>query len=233
MTLIDHLTELRQRLVKSILAITVGAVLSFTQYNRFLHYMLGFYRDAVDDPAVTFKYFSPVEGITTRLTVCSYGGFIVALPVVMWQLWRFIAPGLYGKEKRYAIPFVTSSVALFGFGAFIALWTLPQALGFLVSVSGNEVETLFTATSFVKFVLFLVIAFGFSFEFPVVLVFLELVGVLHWRQLLKVWRYAVVGVFVFAALATPSQDPYSLVGMALPMVVFYFVSILIGRLVRR
>ena len=111
--------------------------------------------------------------------------------------------------------------------------TLPQALNFLVTVSGDNVETLFGPAKFINFVTLLVMAFGFSFEFPVVLIFMMLVRVVTYRQLLGVWRYAIVGIFVFAALATPSQDPWSLLGMAMPMTIFYFGSILVGRLLRR
>lgn len=233
MTLFEHLTELRQRLVKSILAVTVGAVIVFSLYDHVLGFLLDYYRDATDNPNAKFTITSPLEGVTTRLTVATYGGLIFAMPVLMWQLWQFIAPGLYKKERKYAIPFVLSSVVLFFCGAAVALLTLPQALNFLVTVSGDNVETLFGPAKFINFVTLLVMAFGFSFEFPVVLIFLMLVRVVSYRQLLGVWRYAIVGIFVFAALATPSQDPWSLLGMAMPMTVFYFGSILVGRLLRR
>ena len=233
MTLVEHLTELRQRIVKSISAILVGAVVGFVLYDRFLSYITRFNRDAVHDPNARLLITSPVEGITTRLTVASYGGIVLALPVLMWQFWKFIAPGLYAKERKYGLLFVFSSVLLFAMGGTIAILTLPQALKFLVSVSGKAVETRYTPAKFVNFTTLLVITFGFSFEFPIVLIFLQIIGVLNYRQLLKVWRYAVVGIFVFAALATPSQDPYSLFGMALPMVVFYFGAILVGRFIRK
>ena len=233
MTLFEHLTELRQRLVKAILAVTTGAVVVFILYDRVLDFLLGYYRDATNDPNAKFVIFSPLEGVTTRLTVASYGGIIFAMPVLMWQLWQFIAPGLHQKERRYAIPFVASSVLLFFCGAGVALLTLPQALDFLVTVSGDNVETLFGPAKFINFVTLLIVAFGFSFEFPVVLIFLMLARVITYKQLLGVWRYAIVGIFILAALATPSQDPWSLLGMALPMTVFYFGSILVGRLLRR
>ena len=233
MTLVEHLVELRQRIVKTILAVFAGAIVGFILYPRFLNHIAGYYREAVKDPNAKFIILSPVEGITTRFTVATYGGMVLALPVIMWQFWKFIAPGLYAKERKYGIAFVVSSVSLFLSGGAIAILTLPQALKFLVSVSGSAVETRYSPAKFVNFVTLMVIAFGFSFEFPIVLVFLQVLRIVTYRQLLKVWRFAVVGIFVFAALATPSQDPYSLFGMALPMCLFYFVAILVGKLIRR
>lgn len=233
MTLVEHLVELRQRIVKTILAVFAGAVIAFMLYPRFLEHIAGYFRKAVNNPDAEFLILSPVEGITTRLTVATYGGMILALPVIMWQFWKFIAPGLYAKERKYGIVFVFSSVLLFFMGAAIAVLTLPQALKFLVSVSGSAVETRYSPAKFVNFVTLLVIAFGFSFEFPIVLVFLQAFKIVTHRQLLRAWRYAMVGIFVFAALATPSQDPWSLFGMALPMCLFYFIAIVVGKLLRR
>ena len=238
MTLVEHLVELRRRVVISLAAVACGAVVGFLLYNRLLDFMTRPYCDLKRKNGVAqgiagtcrLVITDPLEGVTTRFKVSAYLGLILALPIVLYQLWRFITPGLHPKEKRYAIPFILSSILLFGLGAAIAILTWPQALSFLISVSGSKVETLFGPAKYISLYALIMVAFGVSFEFPVVLVFLEIAGVLTPKQLLGVWRYAIVGIFVFAAVITPSQDPYSLFGMAAPMCLFYFLSIGIGKL---
>ncbi len=234
MSLMDHLAELRRRVVISSLAITCGAVVGFLLYNRVLGFLQQPYCDLKREKGLpgtcNFVITDPLEGVTTRFKVSAYIGLALALPVVLWQLWRFITPGLHPKEKKYAIPFVVSSVLLFALGATIAVLTFPNALDFLVSVSGDKVETLFGPKKFISLYTLIMLAFGVAFEFPVVLVFLQMAGVLTPGKLLRSWRFAVVGIFVAAAVITPSQDPYSLAGMAVPMTAFYFLSIGIGKL---
>ena len=233
MTLGEHLTELRHRIVVSLLAVTAGGIVVFVLYPRILGFLAGYYRRATGKPKANFVNFGPLEGMSNRLNVTAYGGLMLALPVVLFQLWRFITPGLKEREKKYAIPFVISSMILFFFGVFVAFLTLQPALKFLVDIAGRNVDQLYSPNSFVRLVTLMTVAFGFAFQFPVVLVFLQLANVLTWRKLLKGWRYAIVVIFVLAAVITPSQDPYSLFAMAIPMVVFYFASIGIGRLLRK
>jgi sec-independent protein translocase protein TatC len=233
MTLGEHLSELRHRIVVSLLAVTAGGVVVFIFYPRILEFLAKYYQRATGNPKQRFVNFGPLEGISNRLNVTAYGGLMLALPVVLFQLWRFITPGLKEKEKKYAIPFVISSMVLFFFGVFVAFLTLEPALKFLVDIAGRNVEQLYSPNSFVRLVTLMTVAFGFAFQFPVILVFLQLANVLTWRKLLKGWRYAIVLIFVIAAVITPSQDPYSLFAMAIPMVVFYFASVGIGRVLRK
>jgi sec-independent protein translocase protein TatC len=234
MSLVDHLAELRRRVIISTLAVTGGAVVGFLLYNQVLGFLQEPYCDLKAEKGLAgtcnFVITDPLEGVTTRFKVSAYIGLALALPVVLWQLWRFITPGLHPKEKKYAIPFIISSVLLFALGAVIAVLTFPNALSFLISVSGDEVETLFGPAKYISLYTLIMLAFGVAFEFPVVLVFLQLAGVLTPRRLLSAWRFAIVGIFVVAAVITPSQDPYSLAGMAVPMTTFYFMSIGIGKL---
>lgn len=234
MSLVDHLAELRRRVMIATIAIAVGAVLGFLVYNRVLSFLQEPYCDLKAERGLTgtcnFVITDPLEGVTTRFKVSAYIGLVLALPVVLWQLWRFITPGLHPREKRYAIPFIASSILLFGLGAVIAVMTFPQALAFLVTVSGDQVETLFGPARYISLYTLIMLAFGVAFEFPVVLVFLQLAGALSSRRLLRSWRVAIVGIFIAAAVITPSQDPYSLMGMALPMTLFYFGAIAVGRL---
>ena len=148
---------------------------------------------------------------------------------MLWQVWRFITPGLYDNEKRYAIPFVVFSVLLFVAGAALALYTFPKTLEFLAAFGGDNLTTLYTPTKYLGLLIFMMLAFGLGFEFPIVLTFLQLARVLHWRQLARFRRYAMVLVFVVNAIITPSGDPVTLLAISLPMVAFYEASILIGR----
>lgn len=240
MTLTEHLAELRVRIIRAMLAIILGIVVILAFYNPLLDFLLRPYRQlCVDRP--TFCDLSDgniistdaVAGFTTRLSVSLYGGLVLALPVIMWQIWRFVVPALHAKEKRYAIPFVLSSVLLFALGGFIAYLTLEKALEFLISWSGEAVQTIYAVDKYMRLVGLMVAAFGIAFEFPVLLVFLQLVGVLTPQTLLKGWRYAILVIFVIAAVITPSGDPYSMMALAGPMTLFYLVAVLIGWLFQR
>jgi len=142
-------------------------------------------------------------------------------------------PALHAKEKKYAIPFIISSVVLFLLGATVAYFTLTPALDFLISWSGEGVQANFQVSKYISLFGLMVAAFGITFEFPVLLVFLQLVGVLTPQTLARQWRYAVVVIFVIAAVVTPSGDPYSMMAMALPMTLFYIISILIGLVAQK
>ncbi len=235
MTLVEHLAELRTRIIRAGLAVIIGIIVIIAAYDSVLGFLLRPYRELCQlkpnfcgmsggDLIST----APLEGFGTRLTIASYGGMILALPVIMWQLWRFIVPALHAKEKKYAIPFVLSSVLLFLMGGYVAYWTLEKALDWLISWSGNDVQAIFKVSEYVELVLLMVAAFGIAFEFPVLLVFLQLVGVLTPQTLIKGWRYAILAIFVIAAVITPSGDPYSMMALALPMSVFYLIAVVIG-----
>ena len=237
MTLTEHLAELRTRIIRSVLAVVVGIIVLLAFYDQVLRFLRKPYTDLCrNNTKITcgdLQFIGPLEGFTTRLAICTYGGIILAMPVIMWQLWRFIVPALHAKEKKYAIPFVISSVLLFILGGVIAYWTLGPALVFLISWSGSDVQANFQVSKYISLVGLMVAAFGISFEFPVLLVFLQLVGVLTPQTLLKQWRYAIVIIFAIAAIITPSGDPYSMMALAGPMVVFYAISIVIGLIAQK
>lgn len=231
MTVVEHLTELRRRLIIAIAAVVVGAVIVFVFFERIIDVMVGPYTDITGNEALIFT--DPLEAFATRLRVAGYGGLVLASPVVLWQLWRFVTPGLYPSEKRYAVPFVLSSVALFAFGGFIAWQALPRALEFLLTIGGEDLTPLLTAGRYLSLISLMIVAFGVAFEFPVVLTFLLIARVLSTAQLRRWRRWVVIGVVTFAAVITPSGDPYTQLMLAIPMYVFYEAVIVIGRLMRR
>lgn len=241
MTLTEHLAELRQRVIRAGLAVIVGAVAILAFYDPVLRFLTRPYdRLCDDDPqfcgvsgGATLTILDPLEGLSTRLRIATYGGVLLAIPVIMWQIWRFVVPALKAKEKRYAIPFIVSSVVLFLLGGLLAYLTLERALEFLISWAGEDVQQMFQVSSYVRLVTLMVFAFGVGFQFPVLLTFLQLVGVLTPQQLLGAWRYAMVGIVVMAAVITPSGDPISLTALSAPMLLLYFGAAGIGLLAQR
>ena len=233
MTLVAHLAELRYRVIVAMVAVAAGGVLGFLLYEPVLELLQEPYCEIRED--CSFLVTKPVDSFSLRLRISAYIGLLVASPVVFWQLWRFVTPGLYEREKKYAVPFVASSIVLFVVGGLLALWTIPRALEFFVDVGGGAdlVDAKYALKEYLSLVTFMMLAFGIGFEFPVILVFLEVAGVLHWRQLAGWWRYAILLIFVIDAVITPSQDPISLLALGIPMCVLYAVAILIGRVVQR
>jgi len=238
MTLTEHLAELRTRIVRALLAVVIGVIIVLAFYDPVLRFLLQPYNDLCTargpDFCVAQLYsLGPLEAFSARLSVSTYGGIILALPVIFWQIWRFIVPAMHAREKKYAIPFVLSSVFLFVLGAYIAYWTLDKALEFLISWGGSEVTATYQVNKYLSLVGLMVAAFGIAFEFPVLLVFLQLVGVVTPQTLLKGWRYAIMAVFVIAAVITPSGDPYSMLALAIPMSLFYLLAVAIGLVIQK
>ena len=241
MTLVEHLEELRYRLVLALGAVAVGSIAGWLLYDRVVDLLLDPYCDYYrtipadvrpsDECALFFA--EPLGSVLIKLKLVVFLGLFIALPIVLFQLWKFIVPGLTRRERRMAIPFVASSVLLFALGAAFAYWTLPKALNFLLGFGGSQVVPLLTADRFFSFVMLVALAFGLSFEFPIVLIFLNAAGVVSTGQLRSWRRGAVLVIFIFAAVITPSGDPYTLLAMAVPMVLFYEAAIIVGRLLNR
>ena len=233
MTVVEHLAELRRRIIISLIAVTLAAIVCFIFSESIIKFFVTYYKDATQGEKTQLIFLGPLDAFITRLKVATYGGIVLALPIWLWELWRFITPGLNPNEKRYAVPFVLTSIVLFAFGALVALLTLPKALEFLLDIGGSQLRPELTADKYLSLVSLMIVAFGVAFEFPVVLVFLLLARVLTTRQLRRWRRPAILIIVIFAAVITPSQDPYSLFAMAIPMYIFYEASIIIGRVLKR
>lgn len=232
MTFFEHLLELRKRLMVSFLAIVLGSILAFIFAPSAIKWIADFYLEASNQNRQLAQN-NVLDGFTLRIKVATYGGIVLASPFWLFQLWRFITPGLAPKEKKYAIPFIFTSLILFLLGGAISLYTLTKALTFLLSSGGVQYFQVISATGYVSFVVLMFVAFGISFQFPVVLVFLLIARIIKTSHLRSFRRGAILIIVIFAAVITPSQDPYSLFLMAIPMYVFYEVSILIGRILKR
>jgi sec-independent protein translocase protein TatC len=233
LSLVDHLTELRRRVAISLIAVAVGMALAFVFANSVVSFLVGFYTDATHGRQRTLIFTGPLDAFALRLKIAFFGGIVLALPVWLLQIWRFVTPALEKREKRYAIPFVASSIVLFVLGGIVAMLTLTKALEFLLGVGGPNLNPMLTGDKYVSLIALMIVAFGLAFEFPVLLMFLLLARVVSTRQLRRSRRIALIAIVVFAAVITPSQDPFSLFAMAIPMYAFYEGSILLGRILKR
>jgi sec-independent protein translocase protein TatC len=238
MTLTEHLAELRVRIIRSALAVAIGMVLIIAFYDQVLDFLLQPYVDLCErkprdfcDPELFI--FSPTEGLATRVRVGLYGGIVVALPVLLWQAWRFIVPALNAKEKKWAVPVVTVSVVLFLAGGALAYYSIGQALEFLIGWAGSDVGQVFSVQSYVSLIGLMIFAFGLGFMLPVFVFGAQAFGVVTPRRLLSSWRIALVVIAIISAVITPSGDPVTMAMLGVPMMVLYFLAILLGWLVVR
>jgi sec-independent protein translocase protein TatC len=237
MTLGDHLRELRYRLLICAGAIFLFMLPAWFLYPWLIEVLNAPYCNALRgvDPGsdCNFLVTNLLDPFSLRLKVAGYGGVFLAMPILLWQLWRFIAPGLYKKERRYALAFTLSAFGLFLAGAAVAYFTLTQAVNFLVRVGGPDIDIRSGPTEFVRLSLFMMLAFGTGFLFPVILVALQMIGVVSPKQLSSWRRQTALVIVILAAAITPSGDPVSLAALAIPMYLFYEIAVLIGRLLVR
>jgi sec-independent protein translocase protein TatC len=238
MSLMEHLTELRDRIIKVVLAVVIGMVISFLLYDQIFEFLIQPYQDIATSknslaPNGDLVAFDPLEGFGVRMKLAAYGGVAIAMPVILWQLWRFITPGLYPHEKRYAIPFLASALSLFVLGAGLAYTTLPRALDFLIGIGGDNLIAAYSPSKYFTLITYMMLAFGIGFEFPILLIFLQMAGIISPDNLRSARRFAIVGICILVAVITPSGDPISMLMLSGPMVLFYEAAIIVGRVMAR
>ena len=229
MSIGEHLAEARRRMLIATAAVILGAIVAFLFYPQILRW-LQHPLCQVTPKNCTFLVTSPLDGLSLRIKIAFFGGLLIALPVIFFEIWRFVTPGLKKREKRYAIPFVAASVLFFFAGCAVAFISFGHALHFLQAIGGKELTAHYQPNAYLGLIMLMMTAFGLTFEFPVILVSLELVGVVKPAQLLKGWRWAIIGIAIAAAALTPSGDPFSMFALMIPLDLFYFGSIAIGKL---
>jgi len=232
MTLAEHLAELRHRSLVVATCVTAFAVLGFIFYPHLLSILQNPYCAAIPGHC-KFLVTNPLDGLTLRVKIALFGGSLVASPVILWQVWRFITPGLKAKERRYIIPFVATSLVFFSAGVVVAYFSFTHAIHFLRAIGGSTLLTEYNPNQYLTLFLLMMFIFGLTFLFPVALVALELANVVTPKQLLHVWRYTVIAITIFSAVFTPSGDPLSMCALAVPLIVFYFVAIGVGKLLHK
>jgi sec-independent protein translocase protein TatC len=239
MTLVAHLRELRNRIAKALLALLIATAVAFWWYE---HGLGAFIRAPYCDLPADLRYGGADQrcgllvtdvfgGVFIRLKVAFLAGAVLSAPVWLYQLWAFITPGLKRHERRYGLSFVAASTTLFAGGAVLSYLFLGAGLRVLLGLAGNGVVVALTAQDYIGFVLSLLIAFGVSFEVPLVAVALNLVGVLSHAVLARSRRWIFFLTIVFAAFVTPTQDPFTMLAMAGPMIVLFEIAIQISRVV--
>jgi sec-independent protein translocase protein TatC len=235
MTLVEHLSELRHRLIICVVAVALGMVAGFILYEQIFDILIQPYKDIADNHRTLtggrLLQTDPLEGFSIRMRTSVYAGIAFAMPVLLWQIWRFVSPGLYANEKRYAVPFVVSALVLFVLGATLAYFTLPRAFDFLIDIGGEGFVTGYTAGKYFRLITYMMLAFGVGFEFPIVLIFFQMAGIVETDTLRRGRRFAIVGICILVAVITPSGDPISMLMLSVPMVVFYELAILIGSFI--
>ncbi len=226
MSFLDHLDELRRRIIVAVVAVGISFVACWIFHERIFEFLSVPITQHLGDRKLA--YLRPTEPFMIYMKASFYAGIFLASPVVLWQVWLFIAPGLYSREKRYAIPFLLSSSILFILGGIFAYAVgLPMTLNFLTNF-GQAFEEMVTATFYFDFALVIILGCAIIFEIPIVIFFLSIMGVTNARFLLRNLRYAVLIIFIAAAVITPTPDIPTLMVFAAPMLLLYLVGVLVA-----
>lgn len=231
LTFLEHLRELRKRLGRALLGVAAGMAVVGGFVERIFHVLMQPVLDSLPENQRALHYTSYIEPLMVYLKVAAYGGIFLAVPWVLWQLWQFIAPGLYRKEKRVVIPFLLSGTILFyGGAAFCYFLIMPAAFPAMAAIANDaSLAPVLTMSEQLSLVLAMLLGFGVVFEVPVVIAFLSMIGVVNWRTLAKYRRIAIVVNVIVAAIITPTGDPLNLALMAVPMILFYEIGIVLAR----
>ena len=250
MPITEHLGDFRKRIIISLAALFVTFLLSFYysedifRFTMFpLKYNLNFSvrnmyinfvpQDKLHDTKLVFL--APAEAFWMNIKIAFVAGFILALPVIFHQLWKFISPGLFQKEKRYVVPFIFLATGLFLAGAsFCFFIVLPFAMGFLLTYKvGDFLTPMLSVGNYIDFCLKFILAFGAIFELPIAIIFLTRMGIVTPKTLAKNRKYAILLAFVAAAILTPTPDAFNQTLMAIPIIILYEMSIIISRILGR
>jgi sec-independent protein translocase protein TatC len=225
MPLVDHLAELRNRLIWSVLAIAAGAAAGFAVSEPIIAILR-----APLPPELPLVVTSVGDAFAVRLRIAVVAGVILAMPVLLWHLWRFIAPGLTAGERRAILPWIPAALAFFVLGVSIAYIVMPFATEFLLSFVGDELTPLLSVREYFDFVTTLFLAFGILMEFPILLIGLSKVGIVTSERLRRARRMAILGIAIFAAVATPGGDLVSPAALGLTLyVLFELTTLVIAR----
>jgi sec-independent protein translocase protein TatC len=224
MPFMQHLIELRNRLIKSFAALAVTTIASAIFTPQILQFLIAPYGSVL-------QTIDPTENVSIYFRVAIMSGAVLAMPVFIYQLWKFVAPGLEQKETRYIRILVPGATVLFLIGAAFA-WgiMLPSAIGFLANFQSDIFHTDWRADAYIPFVTSLLFWIGVSFETPLIIFFLAKIHVVTWKQLLKGWRFAIVIIAVIAAVITPTVDPFNMALVMAPLILLYFLSVFLARL---
>lgn len=224
MTLLEHLLELRNRVLVSAIALVAGSLVCFLFWQKILGWLLAPGREAI--PGMKVASFAPADRIGTIFEIGMYGGFALASPVILYELLAFVVPGLKSSERRLLFPAVLGTLAFMlmgmAFGYFIVL---PLSLGFLLNFGKDEIQNVIGVKEYTSFVVRSVFFSGLAFELPMVMGLLGWLGLFRARQMLSFWRYAIVLIFIMACFVVPTPDPVDQTIVSIPLLGLYFLGI--------
>ena len=222
MSLMEHLDELRRRIIHSAIYLGLGFAVAWIFHNPIVE----IFQAPLIHIGKSLVFTHPMDALNLYLQASLTAGAILAAPFILYEVWLFIAPGLYQKERRFVIPFMAATVGLFLSGAaFGYFWVLPSAIKILVVDFGHNFTSMITIEDYTGFFLSVILGLGISFEMPILIFFLALFGIVSPRFLWKNIRYAILAVFLVAAIITPSPDPWTMCIYALPMLTLYMIGI--------
>lgn len=221
---IDHLEELRQRIIVAFLAVAVGAAVCFFFAFPILRILTR--------PAgkISLVYLSPIEPFMVKFKIAIWAGLFLAMPVVLYQTLAFVAPALKSKERKFVYPIIAGLIVLFALGVFFGYEAvMPVGIKWLFGQAGNELKANLTASMYVSFAFMFLLGFGVAFETPLVILFLVKLGVVSPQTLRRNWRVSYLAILVISAIITPDWSPVTMAIMAVPMIALYEISVLISR----
>ena len=226
LTLVEHLEELRRRIIISLILVTVISIFAFP----FARKVLTILKAPSSGTIEKLVFFNPTEAFLIHIKIAFFVGLVTSMPVILYQLWAFISPAIEYKTKRHGLLFLISSIGAFALGVSFGFFVLlPAALKFLLTFAGDALEPVISASSYMSFVLGLTLGCGLVFEMPVLSFILSRLGVINHRFLRKAWKYAVIVIFIIAAIVTPTPDVFNMTALAIPMLFLYEVSIWVSK----
>jgi len=225
MSLMEHLDELRKRIVHSAIYLACGFGVAWIFHNRIVE----LFQAPLIHIGKSLVFTHPMDALNLYLQASLVAGAIIASPFILYQVWLFIAPGLYQRERRFVVPFMSATVGLFLTGAaFGYFWVLPAAIKILVVDFGHNFTSMITIEDYTSFFLSVILGLGISFEMPILIFFLAMFGIVSPRFLWSNIRYAILAVFIVAAIITPSPDPWTMCIYAIPMLALYLIGIAVA-----
>ena len=227
----SHLKELRKRLVISIAALAIAFFISYAFSDRLYHILTGPLMPAMPEGARFLAFTGVVEPFFVYIKVGFVGAVVLASPVVLYEIWAFVAPGLYENEKRWFLLIVVASLVLFASGVFFSFFVVfPFAFKYLLSYAGPDLRPVLSMNSYFSLVTRLLLAFGIVYQLPLAILVLARLGLVTARQLISWWRYAVLGIVSAAAILTPTPDVFNQMLMAGPLLVLYGLGIIVAKI---
>jgi sec-independent protein translocase protein TatC len=237
MALSDHMRELRARLLKSAVVVLLGLIVSLFFFDEIFQLVLTPYNDARQALGEDVRTEATIAGVggplMLQLKLCGLVGLVATSPFWLYQIWAFILPGLHSRERKWTRVFAAVAGPLFMAGVVLGYLTLPKGLEILIGFTQEDLTNLVEFGDYLTFLIRTLLVFGIAFEIPVFVILLNMVGMLSGASLGAHRPWIVLGTFVFAAVATPSTDPFSMLFLAIPMIILFFVSEVICRILDR